>query len=70
MIFQGTAMVDILPQESMTIDVLRAASARACPKCRSAKRTRRIARSLWMRLFPNSVNMACGQCGHRFWRIS
>jgi hypothetical protein len=63
-------MVDIIPQEKKSIEVPHASSAKACPKCLSAQRTRRIPRPLWMRIFPNSMNMTCGQCGHRFWRIS
>ncbi len=61
-------MVEIIRQEKGLTGVADAGS--ACPKCHSAQRTRRIPRPLWMRIFPSSMNMLCGQCGHRFWRIS
>ncbi len=63
-------MNDLVPQEKGPTSVPDLRGARTCPKCLSAQRTRRIPRPLWMRIFPNSMNMACGQCGHRFWRIS
>ncbi len=66
-------MADIIPQEidsTAPPDALIPSDAKPCPKCSSAQRTRRVPRPLWMRLFPSSLNMVCGHCGHRFWLMS
>jgi DNA-directed RNA polymerase subunit RPC12/RpoP len=63
-------MSSISLQDNGPIKAPGTGSVKACPKCGSARRMQRIPRALWMRIFPHSLNMECGQCSHRFWRIS
>ncbi len=63
-------MVDTASPKKESTSVVDAGSAKACPRCNSSQRTRRIPRPLWMRIFPHSMNMLCGHCNHRFWYIS
>jgi hypothetical protein len=63
-------MGDIIPQDIDSTKAQVAPDARICPKCSSAQRTRRIPRSLWIRLIPSSLNMMRGHCGHQFWLVN